>query len=109
MQTFYVRSGEIKEIVVAPTAKDAVKSALIRSVEKEQVPALLITCNTKDFKMHPDEDMMFVTENELVALRFSVQHFLKGFDLTDEQWRAYRKIKMAIEAFNDLLTDDDGL
>jgi len=109
MQTFYVRSGDIKEIVVAPTAKDAVKGALVRSVEKELVPGLLITCNTKDFKMHPDEDMMFVTENELTALRFSVEHFLKGFDMTEDQWRAYRKIKEAIEAFNDLLTDDDGL
>lgn len=109
MQTFYVRSGEIKEVIVAPTAKDAVKGALVRSVEKELVPGLLITCNTKDFKMHPDEDMMFVTENELTALRFSVEQFLKGFNLTDEQWRAYRKIKEAIEAFNNLLTDDDEL
>jgi len=108
-QTFYVRTGEVQEIVVAPTAKDAVKGALIRSVEKEQFPGLLITCNTIDFKEHPDQDLMFVTENELKALRFSVKKFLTGFDLTDEQWLAYRRIKIAIEAFQGLLTDDNEL
>lgn len=108
-QTFYVRTGEVKEIVVAPTAKDAVRSALIRSSEKEQFPGLLITCNTIDFNPHPDKDLLYVTENELTDLRFSVEHFLMGFDLTDEQWLAYRKIKQAIEAFQGLLTDDEGL
>lgn len=106
-KTFYVRSGEVKEVVVAPSAHDAIKSALLRSVEKEQFPGLIMTCNTIDFKQHPDKDLMYVTENELTALRFSVKQFLKGFDLTDEQWLAYRKIKEAIEAFQGLTEDDE--
>jgi hypothetical protein len=106
-QTYYVCTGEVKEVVVAPTAKQAVTSALIRSVEKEQFPGLLISCNTIDFKEHPDKDLMFVTENELTALRFSVKRFLKGFDLSEEQWVAYRKIKEAIEAFQGLTEDDE--
>ena len=109
MPTFYVRTGEVKETVVASTARCAVVSALMRSVEKEQLPGLLITCNTIDFKEHPDKDLMFVTENELKALRFSVKRFLRGFDLTEDQWLAYRKIKQAIEAFQSLLTDEDPL
>lgn len=108
-QTFYVHTGEVSEIVVAPSARDAVKSALLRSFEKELNSGLLISCNTVGFGEHPDKDLMFITENELKVLKYDVKKFLKGFDLTAEQWRAYRKIKQAVEAFQGLLTDDDGL
>jgi len=109
MKTFYVQTGDVKEVIVAPSAREAVKGALIRSVEKELVPGLLIACNTVGFGEYPDNDLMFVTENELKALRFNVTNFLKGFTLTKEQWMAYQKIKQAIEAFQQLLSDTNEL
>lgn len=108
-RTYYVHTGEISEIVVAPSARDAVKGAMIRSFEKEQAPGLLISCNTIGFGEHPDEDLMFITENELKALGYSVKAFLLGFNLSNEQWRAYRQIKVAVETFQSLLTDSDLL
>ena len=109
VRTFYVTTGDIKEAVVAPSTQDAVRGALLRGYEKELVPGLLISCNTTGFGEHPDDDMMFVTENELKALHFSVKKFMQGFDLTPQDWLAYRKIKQAIEIFQDLLTDEDEL
>ena len=107
--TYYVQSGAVTETVIAKTAKEAVRGAMMRAMEKEQVPGLLTSCNTIGYGVHPEDDMMFITENELIALGYSVDKFLTGFDLTQEQWIAYRKIKQAVEAFQGLLTDDDGL
>lgn len=105
-RTYYVQSGSVKEILIAPTAKDAVKAAIMRGCEKELIPGLLISCNTIGFGEHPDQDLMFVTENELKTLHYDAKQFLKGFKLTEAQWIAYKKIKTAIEAFQDLIKDD---
>lgn len=108
-KTYYVQTGDVTEVLIAPSAKDAVRGAILRGCEKEQARGLLVSCNTIGFGEHPNEDMLFVTENELKVLGYDTRKFIQGFHLSSKQLMAYRKVKQAIEAFQALLTDDDLL
>ena len=108
-KTFYVRTGQLREVMVAPTPVDAVRGAIMRGNEKELSLGLLTICNTEGFVQRPDIDLIFITENELKALRYNPIKFLAGFTMTDLQWEAYRKLKDGLEAFQDGLTDKDDL
>lgn len=106
-KTYYVRTGNIREVVVASTPIEAVRGALARSNEKELSPGLLTICSPSGFEQCPNADLLFITENELRALRYNPEAFLKGFDMTEEQWRAYRKLKTGIETFQGLSEPDE--